>query len=141
MIHSIIAIVLGGYGLWVQNRVVTGLSNIFTNLPRDADPTVNDARIVHCNTGGGGTPRADGTLVNPDSSKRSLLVTIRFLDAKGLEQCTGSETIRDVEPGRTARWSVTGYVNGTPASCAVGTTGSPFVPPTAPPIQPVTPTG
>ncbi|MEP6624247.1 MAG: DUF4190 domain-containing protein [Acidimicrobiia bacterium] len=141
VILSIIGIVLGGYGFWLQNRVATAVTDIFTHLPVDADATANGVRVMHCNTTANGTPRADGTLVNNSSIKETLRVTIRFVGSFGAEQSSGSATIRDVEPGHTADWSVTGYGDVAPVSCEIESGGQAILPSTTGPIQPVAPAG
>jgi hypothetical protein len=117
---GILSIVMAIIGLVILVTVINSTSNKLNEISGGASPSKYKVQISSCASDPTlGLPTAKGTLVNVDSSTKSFTVTIRFLNASGVQLSTGTDVANDVAPGSTATWTATGSGSGRPAKCEV----------------------
>jgi hypothetical protein len=74
-----------------------------------SNPAKDDVTVQACSADpAGGKPTASGQILNNTSKPSNYVIRLDFLDAQGNQVSEGVNAVKDVEPGATASWKLTG---------------------------------
>ena len=93
---------------------------------RDEGPTPVVASGTACRFDGDRQVLGEGVVRNRGETAHHVNISVRFVDADGVRMEISSDSVSDLEPGESARWSVSVYVDNADevAACEVSVEAS-----------------